>query len=110
MSEASTADVLGRLLYELKDRLDPDFGAPSTDDKVELVYTVAWQVYAVGRMARNGHRAQRQRRLYNFRNRCGFTDAADSAFEQIWTGEDLSYADLTALVDTALAARESATA
>lgn len=109
MSEAAVSDVLGRVLFQYADRVDPGFGAPDqSDDDLELPYLVAWQVYAVGRLARLGYRSQRQRRLYHFRNRCGFTDAADAAFETIWTSDGLTWTDLTGLVDTAMAARESA--
>jgi hypothetical protein len=107
MSPGGVADVLGRLLFQYRDRIDPAFGAPEADDDdIDLPYLVAWQVYAVARLARLGYRSQRQRRLYHFRNRCGFTDASDAAFDALWTGEDLTWADLTALVDGALAARE----
>ena len=34
-----------------------------------------------GACARAGHQAQRQRWLYHFRNRHGFTDEADAAFD-----------------------------
>lgn len=109
MSEDSVTDLLGRVLFQYADRLDPDFGAPDEgDDDIDLPYLVAWQVYAVARLARLGYRAQRQRRLYHFRNRCGFTDASDTAFETIWTSDDLTWSDLTTLVDTASTARESA--
>jgi hypothetical protein len=109
MSDEAVTDVLGRVLYQHRDRVDPAFGAPEAgDDDIDLPYLVAWQVYAVARLARLGYRSQRQRRLYHFRNRCGFTDASDAAFEAIWTGDDLTWADLTGLVDRALAARESA--
>ena len=40
---------------------------------------------------------QRQRRLYHFRNRHGFTDAADAAFERLWTAEGLTWADIAAI-------------
>jgi hypothetical protein len=109
MSEVSITDVLGRVLYQYADRLDPSFGAPDgSDDDIELPYLVAWQVYAVARLARLGYRSQRQRRLYHFRNRCGFTDAADAAFDAIWTADSLTWSELTALVDGALAARDAA--
>jgi hypothetical protein len=55
---------------------------------------VAWQVYCVGRLGRLGHQVQRQRRLYHFRNRHGFTDAADEAFDRLWSGEGLTWADI----------------
>ena len=65
---------------------------------------VAWEVYCVGRLARLGHRVQRQRRLYQFRNRHGFTDAADAVFERLWTADGLTWADIAAASDEARAA------
>lgn len=109
MSEPSITDVLGRVLFQYADRLDPSFGAPDADDDdIELPYLVAWQVYAVARLAGLGYRSQRQRRLYHFRNRCGFTDAADRAFDAIWNADALTWSELCARVDGALAAREPA--
>ena len=98
------ADVIGRLLFEARDRLDPSFGAPPAEDKLSLPESVAWQVYCVGRLGRLGHRVQRQRRLYQFRNRHGFTDAADAAFERLWTAETLTWADISTLSERACAA------
>jgi hypothetical protein len=97
-------DVLGRLLFEVHDRLDPAFGDPPADDDLSLAEGVAWQVYCVGRLGRLGHRVQRQRRLYQFRNRHGFTDAADEAFERLWTADGLTWADITATSEAARAA------
>ena len=54
----------------------------------------------MGRVARMGYPVRRQRYLYAFRNRHGFTDAADGAFEELWSGEDLSWADLDRLSET----------
>jgi hypothetical protein len=59
----------------------------------------------VGRLSRLGHRVQRQRRLYHFRNRHGFTDAADAAFASLWEGEDLTWADIASTSEKAVAAR-----
>jgi len=47
---------------------------------------------------------QRQRRLYQFRNRHGFTDAADAAFAKLWEADDLTWADISATSQEALAA------
>ncbi len=105
LSEAATADVIGRLLLQLQDRQDAGFGAPDTDDDVDIACRTAWDIYAMGRLHRLGFRAQRQRRLYHWRNRCGFTDTADEAFEEIWTGEGLTYADLVERVDRSRAVR-----
>ncbi len=97
-------DVLGRLLFEVRDRLDPSFGEPPADDELSLPESVAWHVYCVGRLGRLGHRVQRQRRLYQFRNRHGFTDAADDAFERLWAADGLTWSDITTISDGARAA------
>ena len=98
------ADVLGRLLMELRDRLDPAFGDPPADDDLTLPQSVAWQAYCVARLGRLGHRVQRQRRLYQFRNRHGFTDVADAAFERLWTADGLTWAEIDAISAEARAA------
>ena len=98
------ADVIGRLLYEVHDRLDPAFGDPPADDDLTLPQSVAWQVYCVGRLHRLGHRVQRQRRLYQFRNRHGFTDAADAAFERLWTADGLTWTEIDSISADACAA------
>jgi hypothetical protein len=98
------ADVLGRLLFEVRDRLDPAFGNPPSEAEITLPQSVAWQVYCVGRLRRLGYRGQRQRRLYQFRNRHGFTDAADEAFDRLWTGEHLTWDDIASTSEAARAA------
>jgi hypothetical protein len=96
----SSADVLGRLLFEVRDRLDPEFGeAPEAGD-LTLPQSSAWQAYCVGRLGRLGHKVQRQRRLYHFRNRHGFTD-------RLWEGSGLTWAEIEAASDSALAARSA---
>jgi hypothetical protein len=104
LSAVGTADVLGKLLLSVRDRLDPAFGNPPAEDDLTLQESVAWEVYCVARLGRLGHPVQRQRRLYQFRNRHGFTDAADAAFDRLWSAEDLTWADITALSQGALAA------
>ena len=104
LSEAGTLDVLGKLLFSVRDRLDPDFGDPPATDELTLQESVAWEVYCVGRLGRLGHPVQRQRRLYQFRNRHGFTDAADAAFAQLWDADDLTWSDIKAISDEALSA------
>jgi hypothetical protein len=101
LSAFGTADVLGRLLFRVSDRLDPTFGEPPVDDDLELPLAVAWDAYAVGRLGRLGYHSQRQRRLYHFRNRHGFTDAADAAFDELWTSDGLTWADIERLSTSA---------
>jgi hypothetical protein len=102
MSDVAVTEVIGRHLLKLADRQDPRFGAPD-EETLDIAHQVAWEIYAVGRLARFGYRDQRQRWLYHFRNRCGFSDATDAAFEAIWSGDDLTWAEISALVDGAVA-------
>ncbi len=104
LSPVGTGDVLGKLLFSVRDRLDPAFGEPPADDDLSLQESAAWEAYCVGRLGRLGHPVQRQRRLYQFRNRHGFTDAADAAFDRLWTSENLTWDDITAASQEALAA------
>jgi hypothetical protein len=111
LSAGGTADVLGRLLFRVRDRRDPSFGDPPPDDDLPLAHSVAWDAYAIGRLVRLGYRHydNRQRRLYHFRNRHGFSDASDDAFSQLWERDDLRWDDLVRLSDTARAAAPAPT-
>jgi hypothetical protein len=104
LSEQSVRGVLGRLLFRPRDRLDPAFGEAPPDEDLTLRQYVAWDVYAVGRCQRAGLRAQKERRRYHFRIRHGFTDVADEAFDRLWTGDGLTWADLSAACDATAAA------
>ncbi len=99
VSPTGSADVLGRLLLRVHDRRNPAFGDPPADDDIPVPESVAWDAYCVGRLVRLGfkHHDNRQRRLYHFRNRHGFTDAADEAFDRLWTADDLTWSDIVAL-------------
>ena len=105
LSETNVKDVAGRLLFRVKDRLDPAFGTPPDDTDLSLAAQVAWDAYCVGRCARVGLPVQEQRRRYHFRNRHGFTDAADAAFERLWHGERLTWADIEAACEATERAR-----
>ena len=105
LSEERVADAAGRLLLRTRDRLDPAFGDAPPDKDLSLAHHTAWDAYAVGRLGRLGYPVQRQRRLYHFRNRHGFSDVADAVFERLWTGEGLTWADIEqACKETAAAA------
>src|SRR5690606_24422434 len=98
-SPSATANVVGRLLLRVRDRLDPAFGAAPADGELTLQRAAAWDAYCVGRLVRLGHDRfdERQRRLYQFRTRHGFTDAVDAAFAALWEGDDLTWADVERL-------------
>lgn len=96
--DRAAALLFGRLLMRLRDRLDPAFGDAPSDDDLTLPQSAAWDAFAVGRVGRRlGYDVQRQRRLYQFRVRHGFTDAADAVFDRLWTAESLSWADIDGL-------------
>jgi hypothetical protein len=96
-SEAAAARVLGRVLLQVRDLLDPGFGTPPPRDELSLPLRSAWDVYATGRLARLGHPVQKQRWKYAFRTRHGFSDEVDRAFDELWTGEDLGWDDIERL-------------
>jgi hypothetical protein len=102
-SEESATDVLGRYLLRAADRRRDGFGEAPPDSELTVPQRTAWEVTAVGRLARMGYPVRRQRWLYAFRNRHGFTDDADGAFEQLWDGDDLVWADIDRLSQTTAA-------
>lgn len=99
LSRSGAENVLGRLLYRVRDRLDPAFGDPPPEDELTLQQQAAWDAYAIGRLVRQGHShfEEQQRRLYQFRTRHGFSDHGDAIFAELWAGVDLTWADLARL-------------
>lgn len=108
LSDLAVAETVGRNLLKLRDRRDAVFAAPDADESLDLAHKVAWEIYAVARLARLGYRDQRQRWLYHFRNRCGFSDATDAAFDVLWSADHLTWPEIVGLVDGALAERRPA--
>ena len=94
-SESGTRLVLGRLLFRIADRLDPGCGEPPADADLTKAEHAAWDAYSVGRYSRQaGIDGGQARRRYAFRIRHGFTDRSDRAFDQLWFGSDLDWADI----------------
>ena len=93
-SEAATAVSLGRILLRVRDRLHGGYGEAPADDDLELRQMAAWETYCAGRLARLGLHVNQQRWLYNFRNRHGFSDVADLAFDRLWTSDGLTWGEL----------------
>jgi hypothetical protein len=97
-SEANTRLVLGRLLFRAADRLSPAFGDPPPDPDLTPAEHAAWDAYAVGRYTRRaGVDGGLGRRRYAFRIRHGFSDAADRAFDELWSASDLTWADIRSI-------------
>lgn len=97
-SDLQTKINMSRLWYEALDRENPGFGAPGVDDEISKEARGAWDIYCYGRVARLGLRMHRPRYLYNFHNWVGFSDAATTAFDELWDGDELTFADLDAKV------------
>lgn len=102
--------VIGRLLFQTTDVLDPAFGTPPARDELELPERVAWDTYAIGRVARLGYDAQQQRWLYAFRTRHGFSDGVDRAFDLLWSGDALTWSGIQQISADALASARGAVA
>lgn len=103
-SETATATSLGRVLLRARDRLAGGFHEAPPDEDLSLAHRAAWETYSVGRLDRLGVPVNRQRWLYNFRNRHGFSDAGDAAFEVLWQSERLGWGELSAISNSAAAA------
>lgn len=110
LSDTSVQDVAGRLLFRAHDRLQPGFADAPADDELSLPQQVAWDAYSMGRCQRAGLPASKPRRLYHFRNRHGFNDVADAAFERLWNGTDLTWADVEAACQETAEAKQASTA
>ena len=104
LAEVGAAGAIGRLLFRAADRLTEGFADAPADVDLPPAAAVAWEVYAAGRLARSGQQAQLQRWRYHFRNRHGFSDDADAAFDELWTADRLTWAQVEALSARALAA------
>ena len=97
LSPHAVQTVAVRLLTRIADRHTPAFADAPPDDELSLPQLDAWDVWVLGRASRKGLGVNRQRWLYRFRNRHGFTDAADRAFEHLWSAETLTWSELVAI-------------
>jgi len=100
-SENATAATLGRVLLRARDRLVGGFGEAPADDELSLAQMAAWETYCVGRLGRLGISVNQQRWRYNFRNRHGFTDTGDLAFDRLWSSDGLTWGELDEISRTA---------
>ena len=103
-SEEGATDVIGRHLLRAHDRRRDGFGDPPADEDLDVPHRVAWEVHTIGRLTRMGFAVNRQRWLYAFRNRHGFTDAADDAFQRLWDAESMTWDDIVTVSDETAAA------
>ena len=95
-SPANARESFGRILLRARDRLRPDFAEAPNDLDLSLEENAARDTYCVGRLARLGVEVNQQRWRYNHRNRFGFTDGTDAAFDALWAADDLGWSAMLA--------------
>jgi hypothetical protein len=93
-SAGNARESLGRVLLRARDRLRPDFADAPADLDLTIAENAAWDTYCVGRLARLGIDVNQQRWRYNHRNRFGFHDAVDAAFDRLWHADDLGWSQV----------------
>lgn len=95
-SPDNARESLGRVLLRARDRMRPDFADVPADVELGLQENAAWDTYCVGRLARLGVPVNQQRWRYNHRNRFGFRDEVDAAFDALWVADDLGWSAMLA--------------
>lgn len=105
LSPQAVQTVAARLLTRVADRRTPAFAAAPADAELTVPQADAWDVWALGRASRVGIGVNQQRWRYRFRNRHGFTDAADRVFDRLWSAESLTWSELVALCEETAAVR-----
>jgi hypothetical protein len=108
LSGRAVSTSIGRVLMRLRDRASGRFSDAPSDAELTLPQQAAWDTYCLGRLERVGVPVNHQRWRYNFRNRHGFNDEVDVAFDRILAADDLSWAELSALSDEARAVQVEA--
>jgi hypothetical protein len=94
LSTDAIASTVGRALFKVADRTTATFADAPADADLTLPQVAAWDTYAAGRLSRVGVRLNQQRWRYNFRNRHGFSDVADAAFDRLWSADQLGWSDV----------------
>jgi hypothetical protein len=101
LSKRSVRTSIGRVLLRTRDRASGRFDDAPPDGDLTLPQQAAWDAYCAGRLARSGVPVNEQRWRYNFRNRHGFNDDVDVAFDEIFRADGWSWAELSARSDDA---------
>ncbi|MDQ1423532.1 MAG: hypothetical protein QOD72_1030 [Acidimicrobiaceae bacterium] len=108
LSARAVRTSIGRVLLRLRDRASGAFDDAPPDTELTLPQQATWDTYCVGRLERIGVPVNQQRWRYNFRNRHGFNDDVDVAFDRIFAAEGWSWAELAAVSEDARAVQAAA--
>jgi len=92
-SEPRARLSLGMALLRARDRTRPDFDGVPGDRELTNAQNSAWDAYCAGRLSRLGLEPTPQRYRYDFRNRFGFSDDVDVAFDRLWAADDLGWSE-----------------
>lgn len=95
LSPERTRLILGTHLLRARDRLDGAWADAPIGEALTVRHTSAWDTYTEGRLQRMGLPTRRQRRIYHFRLRHGFSDEIDAVFDRLWDGENLAWSDIS---------------
>lgn len=85
---------IGRMLLRAVDRLSGRFDDAPGDTELSNAQNAAWDAWCGGRLERLDLGPIEQQYRYDFRNRFGFDDNTDAAFDRLWAADDLSWSDL----------------
>ena len=88
---------MARGMLRARDRLRGGFAEAPADTELSLPQAAIWDTYIMGRIAHMDIQVNKQAWVYNFRNRHGFSDAADAVFEKVWNSSSSTWAELNAL-------------
>lgn len=95
LQEDLTRTELATALLRTSDRRDGRFdGAPEDLELTERQRAI-WDANAEGRAGAAGFPTREPRRRYVYRLYGGFNDVAEQAFERLWTGPPLTWAELS---------------
>ena len=95
--EATASVTIARALLRARDRISGGFGEAPADEDLSLRQVAAWNTYSAGRMSRLGVPTTMPRMRYDFRNRHGFTDDVDAAFDRVWASDALTWGELESI-------------
>lgn len=100
--EHDTTMTIAHCMLRTRDRIRGGFADAPPDRDLSRPHATAWNVHIASRLAALGLAVNKQAWLYDWRNRHGFSDTSDEAFEKAWAVESTTWAELAAASDAAM--------